>query len=68
MRSITNASCQGNGAFMLASGIVDLALAAIIYAAFPVPPPGRSSHGRHQHAFRGVALIGLALHARHAAA
>jgi uncharacterized membrane protein HdeD (DUF308 family) len=59
---------SGRWGFMLASGIVDLALAAIIFAGLP----GTAAWAIGllvgiNLLFGGAALIGLALHARHAA-
>jgi len=59
----------GRWGFMLASGIVDLVLAAIIYAGLP----GTAAWAIGlmvgiNMLFGGGALIGLALHARHVAA
>lgn len=59
---------SGRWGFMLASGIVDLILAAIIYAGLP----GTAAWAIGllvgiNMLFGGAALIGLALHARHAA-
>jgi len=59
----------GQWGFMLASGIVDLVLAAIIYAGLP----GTAAWAIGlmvgiNMLFGGAALIGLALHARHVAA
>src|SRR5215471_15104037 len=59
----------GRWGFMLASGIVDLALAAIIYAGLP----GTAAWALGllvgiNMLFGGAALIGLAMHARRAAA
>src|SRR5215831_17640892 len=60
---------SGRWGFMLASGIVDLAVAAIIYAGLP----GTAAWAIGllvgiNMLFGGAALIGLAMHARHAAA